>query len=125
MKAAVPAYETLPLPIPVLQGILLVLVVKYGIVLWAVPAAGSLGTSISLKYVIPPQLPPTFLELLGSSSIEVLRLMKNVVSKAISDAEGNNNPPPDNISDYVEHIEDLGIDDTLAAGITKELGALN
>ena len=72
----------------------------------------------------PPQLPPTFLELLGSSSIEVLRLMKNVVSKAISDAEGNNNPPPDNISDYVEHIEDLGIDDTLAAGITKELGAL-
>ena len=72
----------------------------------------------------PPQLPPTFLELLGSSSIEVLRLMKNVVSKAISDAEGNNNPPPDNISDYVEHIEDLGIDDTLAAGITKELGTL-
>ena len=92
--------------------------------MWAVPSAGSLGTSISLKYVIPPQLPPTFLELLGSSSIEVLRLMKNVVSKAISDAEGNNNPPPENISDYVEHIEYLGIDDTLAAGITKELGAL-
>ena len=123
MKAVVSAYEALPLPIPVLQGILLVLVIKYGIALWAV-AAGSLSTSILLKYVIPPQLPPKFLELLGSSSIEVLRLMKNVVSKSISDAEGNNNPPPDNIFDYVEHIEDLSIDDTLAAGITKELGAL-
>lgn len=79
-----------------------------------------------------PQLPPSFLQLLKDSSLDVMLIMQQTLSEAIDVAKADKHllkpvsplPTTVNPSDYVDHVDDMNIDEVLSAKILSELESL-
>lgn len=83
--------------------------------------------------MLTPPLPPAFTELLSSSSLDLKQRMLTALSKDIAHAKLHATPTTstttptesnNDLSCFTEHVEDLGIDDTLSKAIWSELQSL-
>ena len=86
---------------------------------------------------MPTHLPPAITEFLSNASLDEKRHLLSILSDDIakevllsSDSHedkpvGDSPKTPISITDYVEHADDLDIDDDLSAGVLQELQSLN